>query len=263
MQQNHAGMMSVVANFTVYYPDHKKVIRSGTLVRQFDAGALAWGFHDFLAAAELIQGEKDFNEKEKTINYIDVEPELRPTFKVMGRMTFRLFSLEEWETQSTSIVKNPPQYLYLKNPNGIADQVYPARPSNMSTPTTLLEKMLEQAESDLGKIEFIVGEGKVSVHVNHSIITARVGVPIVHPGLAEGKEKKVYLPHVSEDLFRQFVRFLATHELEDACLSEHALALLALSDQYDIPDLRYKCEHYLCWATQVSVGQCVLFRQKF
>jgi hypothetical protein len=252
--------MNVAANITIFCPYQKKVNSSGTIAKQFNGQAPAWGFHDFITIADLIEGEKKFTEREKNINYIDVEAELRPTFKVMGRVTLRFFTPEEWETHNKTIIEKPQLYLYLKNLNFVADHVYPARPSKMSTPQSMADKMLEQAESDLGAIEFIVGEGAVSVYVNHSIIAARVGVPIVHLGLAESKEKKVYLPHVSEDLFRQFVKFLATHEMDDACLSKHALALLTLADLYHVDDLRYICEHYLCWATQVSVDQSVRFQ---
>jgi hypothetical protein len=250
----------VAANFTIFCPDERKATCSGTLSRQFNEGAPAWGFHDFLSIEDLIEGEEKFKERERNVNYIDFDEKERPSFKVMGRVTFRFFTPEEWETHKETILTKPHHSLYLKNPNIIADHVYPARPSKMSTPKTMAKKMLEQAQSDLGAIEFIVGENKVSVSVNHSIIAARVGVPIVHLGLAEGKEKKVYIPHVSEDLFRQFVNFLATHELDDACLSKHALALLALADLYHVDDLRYTCEYFLCWATQVSVEQSVCFQ---
>lgn len=252
--------MNVAANFTIFCPDQKKVTSSGTLAKQFKARAPAWGFHDYITIADLIEGEEKFMEREKNINYIDVEAELRPTFKVMGRVTLRFFTPEEWETHNKTILEKPQLYLYLKNLNFVADHVYPARPPNMSTPTTLLAKMNANAKSDRGAIEFIVGEERASVHVMDSLITARIGVPIVHHKLAEGTKLQVDLTHVPKKDFEAFVEFLATHELPDACLAELALALLALADQYDIPDLRYTCETYLCWETQVSVEQSVRFQ---
>jgi hypothetical protein len=120
--------------------------------------------------------------------------------------------------------------------------------------------MNANAKSDRGAIEFIVGEERASVYVMDSLITARFGVPIVHRELAEGNKLLFDLTHIPKKVFEALIQFLGTHELPDACLAELALALLALADQYDIPDLRWTCETYLCWEIQVSVEQSVRFQ---
>ena len=101
-----------------------------------------------------------------------------------------------------------------------------------------------------GVVTFKIGPDAVQIPVNSCVIQARIGVPLLRKGLNEATTKEITLPHVEVPIFKCFLHYLYTQQLPDADLHKYPSELLALADQYNVPDLFYKMEHYLCWLTQ-------------
>jgi hypothetical protein len=101
-----------------------------------------------------------------------------------------------------------------------------------------------------GVVTFKVGPDAVQIPVNSCIIQSRIGIPLLRKGLNEATTKEIILPHVEVPIFKCFLQYLYTQQLPDADLHKYPNELLALADQYNVPDLYYKMEHYLCWITQ-------------
>ena len=101
-----------------------------------------------------------------------------------------------------------------------------------------------------GVVTFKIGPAAVQIPVNSCIVQSRIGVPLLRHGLSEATTKEIVLPHVEVPVFKCFLQYLYTQQLADADLHKYPNELLALADQYNVPDLYYKMEHYLCWITQ-------------
>ena len=101
-----------------------------------------------------------------------------------------------------------------------------------------------------GVVTFKIGPAAVQIPVNSCIIQSRIGIPLLRKDMNEDATKEIVLPHVEVPIFKCFLQYLYTQQLSDADLHKYPTELLALADLYNVPDLYYKMEHYLCWITQ-------------
>ena len=208
-----------------------------------------WGIVNMFKVDDAIAAEGKFQAEQRLIHYIP--PELRPAhipFKLNGRLTVRFVDDETWAKHSERMMLYPSMYLYLNHDQ--SSSIYPSPPAERLSLERCMARMLEHADSDQGVVTFIVGPDAVSIQVNSCIVQSRIGVPLLREGLAEAAAKEIRFPHVDVRIFRVFLRYLYTQQLSDADLRAYPAQLLALADQYSVPDLYYKMEHYLCWITQ-------------
>ncbi len=238
--------LKVVYNMTIFpsTPD-QPVGNSKSLAKKLTESG--WGFVNMIKIEDAIAAEKKFQAEQSLIHYIPAE--LRPSyipFKIHGRLTIRFVDDETWEKHGESMTLHPAMYLYLDSRAGI----YPSPPAERLSLESCMAKMLEQVDADQGIVTFKVGPDAVSIQVNSCIVQSRIGVPLLREGLAEAASKEIRLPHVEVRIFRIFIHYIYTHQLSDHDLRAFPTQLLALADQYNVPDLFYKMEHYLCWITQ-------------
>lgn len=207
-----------------------------------------WGFINMIKIEDAVAAEKKFQAEQSLIQYIPAEsrPKYIP-FKIHGRLSIRFVDDETWAKHEERMTMHPSMYLYLNNsPAGI----YPSPPAERLSLEKCMSKVLEQVETDQGVVTFKVGPEAVSIQVNSCIVQTRIGVPLLREGLAEAAAKEIRLPHVEVRIFKIFMHYIYTQQLSDNDLRTCSAQLLALADQYNVPDLFYKMEHYLCWITQ-------------
>lgn len=176
----------------------------------------------------------------------------REIFKINMRLTIRFVSPETWRTYSEEMISNPAKHIYLHNLRSMIPQVLPPTPTKKTTLESVMKRMLENAGTDHGVVTFKVGPEGVRFQANSCIIQSRIGVPLLRDGLAESREMEINLPHVRVDVFKIFLEFLYTQRLSDADMRWFARELYVLADQYNVPDLIFQVEYYLCWITQVA-----------
>jgi len=221
------------------------------------ANEMGWGFVNMMSLAEIVEAEQQFQAEQSLIEYIPAES--RPAyipFKINGRFVLRFISDADWETHADTMVAYPHVYLYLERTGSIAKGIYPKAPFERTTLEGCMARMLERAaaDSDQGVVTFKVGVEAVSIQVNSCIIQSRIGVPLLRQGLAEAASREIKLPHVDVGVFRIFLNYLYTQKLQDTDLRRFSIQLMALADQYDVPDLFYTTEHFLCWIVQNYPG---------
>ena len=219
---------------------------------------MAWGFNNLPTTKALDLRAKE--SAENSIVVIDAPPTTdKPDvivhdYFLNGKLTIRFPSAEEWSKRKSEITKNPCEYLFL-NPR----KIHTPRPPNLPAAThaedslrTSMYKLLERAPSD-GDVTFIVGPNKQRVKAHEFIVKMATPKECFHQGFKDGQAKEVEIPSTSVDVFKALLAYFYTRTVADADLTKHALELLELGDEYQIPELCRKCEAYMCWKMQVCV----------
>lgn len=215
----------------------------------------SWGFGRVFTTKEIKERSERFYNRQllagQGVMRSSAREPLLP-FKLNIQMTVRFFDVQTWGKYSEAITKDPCRFLYLKNQKSAVVEIQPNRPDALPDVKARLRAMLEDAQSDVGVVTFVVGEESARIMANSCIIQSRIGVPLLHGAMMEGATKEIRLPHISPNVFRIYLRFLYTNEINDSELAEHAITLMDLANQHHVKDLMYACECYLCWATQVA-----------
>jgi hypothetical protein len=86
---------------------------------------------------------------------------------------------------------------------------------------------------------------KIPAHKFVLITRSSVFRAMLTGSMREARDKAITIPNVEEAVVRAFVRFLYCDSCIAADLQAHALDLLAMADQYDVPPLLSVCEAYL------------------
>jgi hypothetical protein len=230
---------------------------SMTSCQDLSAANCGWGFGRFFDLNTIKAKARMFREEQEAIERNPSDPPRPPEpFKICGRFTIRFISLQVWMARSDDMVAHPAKYLYLNNLRSMVAQVYPPTPSKKITLESVMKSMLENAGSDNGVVTFKVGPEGTPFLANSCIIQSRIGVPLLREGLAESRDKEVTLPHIRAKVFKIFLQFLYTQRISDTEMKWAARELFVLADQYNVPDLRFMTENYLCFVTQVTY--CIL-----
>jgi hypothetical protein len=205
----------------------------------------SWGFFSIINIGHTVAAEKNFQVEQSKFLYIPAEsrPKHIP-YKINGRLTIRFVSDELWEKLNEKMLTEPRVFLY------VAPPIFPPPPAEKLSLESCMAKVLERVEADQGVITFKVGPDAVSIPVNSCIVQSRIGVPLLREGLAEHATKEIVMPHTEVKAFKSFINYLYTQQLSDTDLHAYAQQLLALADQYNVPDLFYKMECFLCWKVQ-------------
>jgi hypothetical protein len=247
--------IKIIYNITLLPRAPGEAMLSRSTGKHLRANEMGWGFVNMLSLADAVEAEQRFQEEQSLIEYIPAES--RPAyipFKISGRFTLRFISDADWEKHSEAMTAHAHAYLYLERVGSLVKGVYPKPPPDRMTLEGCMARMLDHVEADQGVVTFKVGPGAVSIQVNSCIIQSRIGVPLLREGLAEAASKEIRLPHVEVGIFRIFLQYLYTQKLPDSDLRRFSVQLMALADQYIVPDLFYKTEYYLCWITQNYPG---------
>ena len=207
---------------------------------------LGIGFINIMTMQDVRSKAEKFHSQQAQV----LRPDQTP-FELRVRITIRCVDPETWEKYSAAMSAEPERFLYLRNRRSFVDGEYPAPLGRTFSASECMESMLENADSDKGMVTFVVGQDAVRIPANSCVIQSRIGVPLIREGMGEASTKEIKLPHIPVEMFRVFLRYIYTRKLDENALRDYAMPLLELSNQYDVPDLKYTCEYYLCWATQV------------
>lgn len=101
-------------------------------------------------------------------------------------------------------------------------------------------------DNNFTDVKFVIGKESLMAHKVVLATRCKVFHSMFVHDTKEKQDGIVEIKDVCMNVFKSFIKYLYTNEVEDKVLEELAEDLMMVADKYNIQCLRSKCESYLC-----------------